>query len=346
MRKLPYGSLAVSVIAVAIVNTGTPDMTAWPYTAQNVNEYPMPMTADDSVPFYAVILFGIGLWLVFGAMEIFLCNRHSSLRRRIRFAILLGMTMFESFLVTATLFGMAKYAVAEPRPDFKVRCLGSDSAIPTYDANGNVICTGSLAVIREGRNSFPSGHAASSMCFGIFGALYLLWFVYLRKIHLPWRNDKGCMTIMWYQISHALFCLCLFPVFVGLAIACTRVRDHRHSPADVTAGALLGSIVSALYFIVRVIHESPEHACADMDLCDCGQVYHRLPFFNAPSSSSLESTPEFPRVMTTSATSSRLSSTSELLPSMNPNGPTSTSCFSPINEESPILTCSVTACAK
>jgi len=152
-----------------------------------------------------------------------------------------------------------------------------------------------------------------------------LWFVYLRKIHLPWRNDKGCMTIMWYQISHALFCVCLLPVFVGLAIACSRVKDHRHSPADVTAGALLGTIVSALYFVVRVIHESPEHACVDMDKCECGLVYHRIPYAPTTSVSSFESIDVFPEGMTTKASShygtvpSTTTSTSALT-SINPNG--------------------------
>jgi len=167
-----------------------------------------------------------------------------------------------------------------------VRCLGSASAVPSVDANGNIVCTGSVSVIHEGRDAFPSGHAATSMCFGVFGSLYLLWFVYMRQISLPWRNHKGCMTTVWYQVSHALFCLCLFPLFVALGIACTRIRDHKHSPADVTAGALLGSIVSALYFLVRVVHQAPEHSCQDPSACECGQVFRRQ-LVTVTSSSSL-----------------------------------------------------------
>jgi len=286
MSKLPYASLAVSLIALAITNEGTPNLAAWPYTQDNLNEYPMPMSVTETVPFWAVIVFGIGLWVVFSLFEVFLCNRHCGLKRRIRFALLLGMTMLEVFFVTATLTTMGKYFVAEPRPDFKIRCLGSGGT-PTFDASGHVICTGSTSVIREGRNAFPSGHSSTAHCFGTFATLYLLWFVYLRKIHLPWRNDKGCMTVMWYQISHALFCACLCPLFIALAIACTRVKDHMHSPADVTAGAFLGSIIAAMYFFVRIIHQSPEHACPDMEHCECGQLYHRLS--SASSDSSLNS---------------------------------------------------------
>jgi membrane-associated phospholipid phosphatase len=276
MSQLPYASLAVSLIAIAIVSEGTPDMKAWPYTDDNVNQYPMPMRESDTVPFWALCLFGIFMWILFSCLELFACNRKQPLLRRIRFGLLIGMTMLEVFFVTATLTTMCKYFVAEPRPDFKTRCLGSPDAIPTYDASGNVICTGSISVIREGRDSFPSGHASTALCFGVFGTLYLLWFVYLRKIHLPWRSDVGCMTTFWYQVSHALFCACLCPLFIALAICSSRIRDHRHSPADVTAGAFLGSLVAAMYFFVRIVHESPEHDCEDTKHCDCGQLYRRV----------------------------------------------------------------------
>jgi membrane-associated phospholipid phosphatase len=284
MSKLPYASLVVSIIAIAITSGGTPNLSAWPYTQDNVNEYPMPMTEGDTVPFYAVCLFGVLLWIVFGLVEIFACNRDLSLKQRLRFAILIGMTMLEIFFVTATLTTMCKYFVAEPRPDFKTRCLGSPGAVPTYDANGNVICTGSTSVIHEGRNAFPSGHASTALCFGVFGTCYLMWLIYLRKIHLPWRTDVGCMTVFWYQVSHALFCACLFPLFVALAIACTRVKDHLHSPADITAGALLGTMISVVYFYVRIVFEAPELDCLDTMTCDCGQLYKRIPSSSLSSS--------------------------------------------------------------
>jgi hypothetical protein len=33
--------------------------------------------------------------------------------------------------------------------------------------------------------------------------------------------------------------------------------NHRHSPADVTAGALIGTVIGALFFI-RLMHDAPE----------------------------------------------------------------------------------------
>lgn len=291
LAKLPYASVIVSIIALAIVNNGTPNMSAWPYTQNNVNAYPMPMKAGDTVPFYGVVLFGVLMWLLFSVFELFALNRSQAWVPRIRFAMLIGMTMLEVFFVTATLTGMGKYYVAEPRPDFKTRCLGSPDATPTYDANGEVICTGSTSVIREGRDSFPSGHASTSFCFGVFGTLYLLWLAYVRNVSLPWRSDMGCMTLVWYQVSQAFFCVCLVPLFVAFGVAATRVHDHRHSPADVTAGAFLGTLVSCAYFFVRIVHEAPELDCPDSKSCDCGQVYRRVSNSEMPLSPSANMNP-------------------------------------------------------
>jgi membrane-associated phospholipid phosphatase len=40
-------------------------------------------------------------------------------------------------------------------------------------------------------------------------------------------------------------------------VLCSRVVNHRHSPADVTAGALIGTVIGALFFI-RLMHDAPE----------------------------------------------------------------------------------------
>jgi membrane-associated phospholipid phosphatase len=240
----------------------------WPYTTENIDQYSLPMSTADTVPAYALALFPIGLWAAFVLVEIF-CNSSATAHQKFRFALLIGMTLFEVFIVTSTLTGIAKVVVSEPRPDFKVRCLGSDPTVPpTYDTHGNVICTGAAALILDGRSSFPSGHASSSMSSGMFGTLYLLWLAYFRKIDLPWRSHKGCQTLFTYQTVHTLFCVALVPFFIALAIACTRVRDHRHSPADITGGALLGACVAALYFFPRILLASPETECMD-DECVC-----------------------------------------------------------------------------
>ncbi len=48
----------------------------------------------------------------------------------------------------------------------------------------------------------------------------------------------------------------MLPVFGSFAIAASRVVDHMHSPADVSAGAILGLVVGSLVF-ARFMLEAP-----------------------------------------------------------------------------------------
>lgn len=262
--------MILSIISMAVVHFGgfSPSDNYWPTTSENLDQYSLPMSKNDTVPVYALALFPICLWIALVLFEVF-CNKSATPHQKVRYAILLAMTLFEVFIVTSVLTDIAKIFVSEPRPDFKFRCLGTDSTTePTVDADGNIVCTGSSTLVQEGRVSFPSGHASSSMSTGMFGTLYIIWLAYFRKIDLPWRSVKGCQNLFTYQTVHALFFVALVPFFVALAIACTRVRDHRHSPADVTGGAFLGACVAALYFFPRILLASPEAECMDEE-CVC-----------------------------------------------------------------------------
>jgi len=260
--RLPWVSLAISVIALTIVQfVPFPGFKAsnnsWPYSGLNVDAYPMPMAAKDTVPAYALGIFLVALATVLVIVEIRL-NKGSDLRFKVEFAMLIVMTLIEVFMVTITLTSIAKVFVSEPRPDFRMRCLETLDATPTFDEDGNVICTGATALVLDGRQSFPSGHASGSMCVGAFGTLFLIWFVHLRKIELPWRTTKGTQSTLAYQLTQAFFFLPMVPMFIALGIAATRVRDHRHSPADVTAGAFLGFLVACCYFFGRLMRALPE----------------------------------------------------------------------------------------
>ena len=73
------------------------------------------------------------------------------------------------------------------------------------------------------------------------------------------------------MLTHAAYGLTLVPVIVGLFIAarwvpfpgsaipdptnpctvpvCSRVYDHKHSPADICAGAIVGALIAGLMFM-------------------------------------------------------------------------------------------------
>jgi diacylglycerol diphosphate phosphatase/phosphatidate phosphatase len=85
----------------------------------------------------------------------------------------------------------------------------------------------------DGRQSYPSGHASLAFASMVTLCLYLLGKT--RAV----AGGPG-------QLVKVLGCVS----FVGLAlfVACSRIVDYRHHPADVNAGAMLGSAVAALYY--------------------------------------------------------------------------------------------------
>ncbi len=53
---------------------------------------------------------------------------------------------------------------------------------------------------------------------------------------------------VWEQVKAFLTLPALMPVFIACYVTASRVVDHRHSPADVTAGAGIGLFSAALFF--------------------------------------------------------------------------------------------------
>lgn len=109
------------------------------------------------------------------------------------------------------------------------------------------------------RRSFPSGHAATSFAGMTLLALYIhnRWGVHSKRIYQqvvvdPTRGKQGMEQQqprfrLTYQedvglpLARLMSIIALLPLFVALWIAASRVRDDKHFPADVLAGALIGS---------------------------------------------------------------------------------------------------------
>jgi membrane-associated phospholipid phosphatase len=84
--------------------------------------------------------------------------------RSIRFAV----SITVGALLVSVFTDVVKLMMGELRPDFTARCLPKDN-----------VCTGDPALVREGRLSFPSGHA--SLAF--FGLLLFSLFLYRNLAH-------------------------------------------------------------------------------------------------------------------------------------------------------------------
>lgn len=86
--------------------------------------------------------------------------------------------------------------------------------------------------------SFPSGHAAISMCCLLHSSLCLMGAARLGKPLRVRGADVGGPALV----------LLLSPVFLAIWIAASRVVDNDHWPADVTAGATIGASFASLFY--------------------------------------------------------------------------------------------------
>eukprot|EP00039_Didymoeca_costata_P013033 m.192420 g.192420 ORF g.192420 m.192420 type:complete len:338 (-) comp15654_c0_seq1:199-1212(-) len=232
----------------------------WPVTEANHGLFDFPKPGREQVPSWVLFLIPALFSIVIVLVELQL-NLSGTGRSRKIFALNVVFGLWEAFFVTLALTQLGKYWVSEPRPDFMSRCR-PDGTYEYDNVTGFVICNGDEDEIDEGRLSFPSGHSSASMVNGVYCTAYFVWTAYYRDIETVYRCGPHWRSRGWRQLAHMLFFLLAFPLILGLAITCSRVVDHRHSPADVVAGAFLGTIIAMLVFS-RVVTESDydaEHA--------------------------------------------------------------------------------------
>jgi membrane-associated phospholipid phosphatase len=166
------------------------------------------------------------------------------INRRQAAKLLLG--LLASCALTLALTNVTKLTVGRPRPSFLARCFGTTNVTAVLETGtsglpGFPLCTtSSAASIKEGRKSFPSGHASLSAA----GLVYL--FLVLLRIArpngppsspggVPNRLEDGAFSRLLIAIS---------PLLLLGFVAVTRFRDYWHHSTDIAAALLLGGVVA------------------------------------------------------------------------------------------------------
>lgn len=99
------------------------------------------------------------------------------------------------------------------------------------------------------RESFPSGHAATALASMTLVSLFLLGKVRggtrqrgVSEAATEAKPVDDVDDIMWTPtlIEKPLALLAISPIFLGMFIASSRVRDNWHHPADVICGGIIG----------------------------------------------------------------------------------------------------------
>jgi len=147
-----------------------------------------------------------------------------------------------SFYVQDLVVSMVKNLVGRFRPDFLDRC--------KYDLIRHM-CTGNPDIVDEGRRSFPSGHASSAFCCGVF---LFLFFAGKNRTFAGVPFPTHGIT----QSKLLRACLAGWPLLLAAYIAISRWEDHAHHPSDILVGSLTGGFIATVGYLMW--WPSPFHA--------------------------------------------------------------------------------------
>ncbi|XP_068675917.1 phospholipid phosphatase 1-like [Montipora foliosa] len=133
-------------------------------------------------------------------------------------------------LITIFLTDVGKYTVGRLRPHFLSICKAPPAVFTNCSHNyilGDV-CTGDPGLLREGRLSFPSGHASFSAYAVTFTILYM-------EATMSFPHSKFLKFFIQLVVAQ-----------LGILCSLSRISDYKHHWSDVLAGMLLGILTAVL----------------------------------------------------------------------------------------------------
>ncbi|XP_049885769.1 phospholipid phosphatase 5-like [Pectinophora gossypiella] len=184
-----------------------------------LNNYKRPRH-QSYVPPWATILIVIIIPLILIGVPLYLTKNYVDLTQSF-----LAWTLALS--INAVITETIKLMTGRPRPDYFYRCF------PDGEMTKELVCTGDLKDILEGRKSFPSGHSSFSFCSMGFLSFWLC----------------GKLGVLSGEESNAIHVVtCVSPLVAAAAVAISRCCDNHHHWEDVLVGSLLGLVSSYLCY--------------------------------------------------------------------------------------------------
>lgn len=251
------GAFIVAVIIVTYVVEPRND--AWfIYDATISNPVVSIHGFNPSVPNWVAVvipLLCLILTLVLGEF-IYSKRQHHSITDAVAVLIYFFLDALQSFLCALVVVQATKVAVGRLRPDFLARCnpIPPQTVSIQFGENTNSLypCTNTdSGVIKDGKQSFPSGHSAFSFNIAIYASAYLIWCWNMRREWVPRnRGPKAEFLSDLWNVVAKIWMLCMLAVAWG--ISCSRIVDNQHHPSDVVAGMLLGIVVAVIYILRAV----------------------------------------------------------------------------------------------
>ena len=213
--------------------------------------YPIqPSTVPSSV-MLSVYGFTWSLLLIGNGMLMWKWDASFTLKKWLKFVYLKFRVVAFAFSVNELVTDIIKKVVGQPRPYWlmaeKEWNQGQMDEHEWYNAN----------------QSFVSGHSSESWGLAFLLSLYLYSsYAYTMKCYA--MNQKiaiySCTNPHSYFLSNVWYTLADFPLvsigfifmpcYGSLYVSLTRVRDYKHTPAEIKGGGLLGCFVSYLAYLI------------------------------------------------------------------------------------------------
>ncbi|KAL6767978.1 hypothetical protein ACKKBF_B37335 [Auxenochlorella protothecoides x Auxenochlorella symbiontica] len=201
-------------------------------------------------------------------------SQHNTVTEAVASALFFVLDGIQSFVCGLLVVQITKLVVGRTRPDFLARCNpiipGNITITIGGDPNALWPCQRPYDdVLKDGFQSFPSGHTSTAFNLTVYTSAYLIWCWHMRlswtPVHLSMKQQ---FLLDLRNVAAKLWMLVLLGVAWGIAIS--RIIDNQHHPSDVIGGALIG-ICIALIYVLRAIPRykrvlSPEVKSAQGDL--------------------------------------------------------------------------------
>ena len=160
----------------------------------------------------------------------------------------------QALSLTMITYNACKSFVGRLRPNFFAACdykgykhatstgnYADYLAATTPGAPGDLThCRAARADVDEASLSFPSGHAGLSFVAATWSTMALIRALSVERHYLGKTSTDVLRSSNAPVVSAARAAACL-PMAFAVYVACTRVVDYKHRPADVIAGALIGA---------------------------------------------------------------------------------------------------------
>ncbi|KAF4041330.1 PAP2 superfamily [Phytophthora infestans] len=191
----------------------------------------------EQVPTESLIFFGVTVPVTINLLMNYVLPRTLKVRLVPHDTRDFLLTLAQSASMSELLTEFTKNLTGRFRPSFYDMCGWQYDVV--WDGNTN-LCT-DPAGEKEGRKSFPSGHASFAWSTMLVLTLYLLGRSRLNCRNRSWSAVRGGRKMLKLM-------LCFVPSFGAAWVAITRTVDNWHHYADVLAGSIIGAVSACVSY--------------------------------------------------------------------------------------------------